>query len=43
METFQVPYALLETREDLALIPEYYALSREQSGPTVVFVGRETT
>ena len=42
MDTFEVPHALLETRHDLGLIPEYYALSRERSGPAVVFVGRET-
>ena len=42
MDTFGVPHALLETRTDLGLIPEYYALSRERSGPAVVFVGRET-
>ena len=42
MDTFDVPHALLETRDDLGLIPEYYALSRERSGPAVVFVGRET-
>ena len=42
MDTFGVPHALLETREDLHLIPEYYALSRERRGPAVVFVGRET-
>jgi len=42
LDTFEVPHALLETREGLALIPEYYALSRERSGPAVVLVGRET-
>ena len=42
MDTFGVPHALLESRADLGLIPEYYALSRERSGPAVVFVGRET-
>ena len=42
LDTLEVPHALLETREDLGLIPEYYALSRERSGPAVVLVGRET-
>lgn len=42
LDTFEVPHALLETRDDLGLIPEYYALSRERSGPAVVLVGRET-
>ncbi len=42
LDTFGVPHALLERREDLGLISEYYALSRERLEPTVVFVGRET-
>ncbi len=42
LDTFAVPHTLLETRDDLHRIPEYYALSRERSGPAVVLVGRET-
>ena len=42
MDTFGVPHALLETRNDLGLVAEYYALSRDRSGPAVVFVGRDT-
>ena len=42
LDTFGVPHARLETRDDLHVIPEYYALSRERGGPAVVLVGRET-
>jgi hypothetical protein len=42
LDTFGVPHARLDTREDLGRIAEYYALSRERRGPAAVFVGLET-
>jgi sulfopyruvate decarboxylase TPP-binding subunit len=42
LDTFGVPYARLEGPDDLHVIPEYYRLSRQRRGPTVVLVGLET-
>ena len=42
LDLFGVPHARLEGPDDLHLIPEYYRLSRERSGPTAVLVGLET-
>lgn len=42
LDTFAVPHARLETRDDLPRIGEYYALSRERKGPAAVLVGLET-
>jgi sulfopyruvate decarboxylase TPP-binding subunit len=42
LDTFGVPHARLESRDDLHLIPEYYRLSRERGGPAAVLVGLET-
>ena len=42
LDTFGVPHARLEGPDDLHLIPEYYRLSRERSGPAALLVGLET-
>jgi sulfopyruvate decarboxylase TPP-binding subunit len=42
LDTFGVPHARLETRDDLGRIEELYATSRERRGPAAVFVGLET-
>jgi sulfopyruvate decarboxylase TPP-binding subunit len=42
LDTFGVPHARLEGPDDVRLIPEYYRLSRQRRGPTVVLVGLET-
>jgi sulfopyruvate decarboxylase TPP-binding subunit len=42
LDTFGVPHARLENRDDLPRIAEYYRLSRERSGPAAVLVGLET-
>lgn len=43
LDTFGVPHARLETRDDVGLISDYYALSRERRGPAAVLVGLETS
>ena len=42
LDTFGVPHARLEGPDDLGLIPEYYRMSRELSGPAVLLVGMKT-
>jgi hypothetical protein len=42
LDTFAIPHATLEGPDDVHLIPEYYRLSRQRQGPTVVLVGLET-
>lgn len=42
LDTFAVPHARLEGRDDLHLIAEYYKLSRQRHGPAAVLVGLET-
>jgi sulfopyruvate decarboxylase TPP-binding subunit len=42
LDTFAIPHATLEGPDDVHLIPEYYRLSRQRKGPTVVLVGLET-
>lgn len=42
LDTFGVPHARLEGPDDLGLIPDYYKMSRERSGPAVLLVGLKT-
>ena len=43
LDTFEVPHARLDRPEDLALVSEYYRLSRERSGPAALLVGMRTS
>jgi hypothetical protein len=43
LDTFDVPHARLETRDDVGKIGELYALSRTRRGPTAALVGLETS
>lgn len=43
LDTFNVPYALIDGADDLPEIPRLFALSREQKGPAVALIGLPTS